>query len=124
VTEVALLLVIVAAGTGGELCVARAMRRVGEVADFWPTAILRAIGDALRIGWLWVGIALMAVAFLALLAVLSVEDVSFVVPLTALSYVAGALGGAFFLGERVGPERWIGVLLVCLGVALVFVGCG
>ena len=124
VTEGALLLVIVAAGTGGELCVARAMRRVGEVADFWPMAILRALGDALRIGWLWVGIGLMAVAFLALLAVLSVEDVSFVVPVTALSYVAGALGGAFFLGERVGPERWIGVLLVCLGVALVFVGRG
>jgi multidrug transporter EmrE-like cation transporter len=123
VTEGALLLVIVAAGTGGELCVARAMRRVGEVADFGRRPSC-ALGDALRIGWLWVGIGLMAVAFLALLAVLSVEDVSFVVPVTALSYVAGALGGAFFLGERVGPERWIGVLLVCLGVALVFVGRG
>jgi drug/metabolite transporter (DMT)-like permease len=53
---------------------------------------------------------------------LSVENVSFVIPLTALSYVIGALGGAFFLGERVDWQRWIGVLLVCAGVALVFVG--
>jgi uncharacterized membrane protein len=28
----------------------------------------------------------------------------------------------FFLGERVGHERWMGVLLVCIGVALVFAG--
>ena len=120
--EGALLLVIVAAGTGGELCVARAMRCVGEVADFRPFALVRAIAGALRVGWLWVGIGLMAGAFFALLAMLSVEDVSFVVPVTALSYVAGALGGVFFLGERVGHERWMGVLLVCIGVALVFAG--
>jgi drug/metabolite transporter (DMT)-like permease len=47
---------------------------------------------------------------------------SFVIPVTALSYVLGALGGAFFLGERVDSQRWIGVLFVCTGVALVFVG--
>ena len=64
----------------------------------------------------------MAVSFLALLAVLSVENVSFVIPVTAASYVLGALGGAFFLRERVDPQRWIGVLLVCFGVALVFFG--
>jgi drug/metabolite transporter (DMT)-like permease len=119
-----LLFVIVAAGTGGELCVARAMRRAGEVADFRPSALLDAIASALRIGWLWLGIGLMAVAFFALLAMLSVENVSFVVPVTALSYVAGALGGALFLGERVSRDRWIGVILVCLGVALVFEGRG
>jgi uncharacterized membrane protein len=122
VTEVGLIVVITAAGTGGELCVARAMKRVGEVVNFRPSALLHALWGALGIRWLWLGVALMAVSFLALLAVLSVESVSFVIPVTALSYVLGALGGAFFLGERVDRQRWIGVLLVCTGVALVFVG--
>jgi drug/metabolite transporter (DMT)-like permease len=54
--------------------------------------------------------------------VLSVENVSFVVPVTALNYAAGALGGKLFLGERVTPRRWAGVLIVCIGVTLVWLG--
>jgi uncharacterized membrane protein len=68
------------------------------------------------------GVALLTVSFLALLAALSVANVSFVIPVTALSYVIRALGGAFFLGERVDPQRWIGMLFVCTGVVLVFIG--
>jgi drug/metabolite transporter (DMT)-like permease len=52
---------------------------------------------------------------------LSFEAVSFVVPVTALSYLVGALGGTFFLGERVSRQRWLGIMLVCIGVALVVI---
>jgi drug/metabolite transporter (DMT)-like permease len=122
VSEILLLFVVAVASTGGELCVARTMKRVGEVTDFRPSALLRALARALGIPWLWLGVALLVVSLSALLAMLSIENVSFVVPMTALSYVVGALGGEFFLGERVGRARWIGVLLVCTGVALVFAG--
>lgn len=117
-----LYLLIVGAGTGGELCVARGMKAVGEVKDFRPSALLRLIPRILRVPWMWAGIGLMATAFFSLLAVLSRENVSMVVPVTALSYGAGALGGRLFLGEQVTPRRWAGVLLVCIGVALVIVG--
>jgi drug/metabolite transporter (DMT)-like permease len=117
-------LLIIGAGTGGELCVARAMKAVGEVKDFRPSALLRLIPRVLRVPWMWAGVGLMATAFFSLLAVLSRENVSLVVPVTALSYGAGALGGKFFLGEQVTPRRWAGVLLVCAGVALVVVGRG
>jgi drug/metabolite transporter (DMT)-like permease len=66
----------------------------------------------------------MGTAFFSLLALLSTENVSFVVPVTALSYGVGALGGKFFLGEQVTRRRWAGVLLVCAGVALVIAGRG
>ncbi|MGB8064501.1 MAG: EamA family transporter [Candidatus Sulfotelmatobacter sp.] len=117
-----LYLLIIGAGTGGELCVARAMKAVGEVKDFRPSALLGLIPLVLRVPWMWAGVALMATAFFSLLAVLSKENVSLVVPVTALSYGAGALGGRLFLGEQVTPRRWAGVLLVCAGVALVIVG--
>jgi drug/metabolite transporter (DMT)-like permease len=117
-----LYLLIIGAGTGGELCVARAMKAVGEVKDFRPSALLGLIPRVLRVPWMWAGVALMATAFFSLLAVLSKENVSLVVPVTALSYGAGALGGKLFLGEKVTPRRWAGVLLVCAGVALVVVG--
>jgi drug/metabolite transporter (DMT)-like permease len=71
---------------------------------------------------MWIGVAMMALAFFSLLAMLSIENVSFVVPVTALSYAAGALGGVVFLGERVSSRRWVGVLLVCIGVTLVWLG--
>lgn len=120
--EAILLFLVVASGTGGEICVTRAMKHVGEVTDFRPLALVRFIFRAMKLPWMWIGVSMMALAFFSLLAVLSIENVSFVVPVTALNYAAGALGGKFFLGERVTPRRWTGVLLVCLGVTLVWLG--
>lgn len=118
--ESILLFLIVAAGTGGELCITRAMKKIGEVTDFRPLALLKFLFRALRVAWTWIGIAMMALAFFSLLAMLSVENVSFVVPVTALSYAAGAIGAATFLRERINKQRWIGVFLVCVGVTLVW----
>ena len=120
--EVILFMLIVVSGTGGELCVSRAMKQVGEVKDFRPQAIVRVVLRALRVGWMWAGVGMMALAFFSLLGALSFLNVSFVVPVTALSYVAGALGAVFFLRERVSRRRWLGVFLVSLGVTLVFLG--
>jgi drug/metabolite transporter (DMT)-like permease len=113
---------IMVAGTAGELCVARAMKAVGEVKQFPPAVVVRTVLRAMRVGWMWLGLLFMTVGFFALLGMLSLENVSVVVPATALSYAVGALGGQVFLGERVTLTRWVGVLLVCLGVALVFLG--
>jgi drug/metabolite transporter (DMT)-like permease len=120
--ELIFYVLIIGAGTGGELCVSRAMKMVGEVNDFRPAALMGALARALRVRWMWIGLTLMATAFFSLLAVLSVENVSLVVPVTALSYAGGALGGKIFLGEQVTGRRWTGVLIVCIGVALVIMG--
>ena len=114
--------IVVVAGTAGEIAVTYAMKRVGEVKIFRPAVLARVLGRAFRSGWTWIGIALMAVAFFSLLALLSWADVSFVVPATALSYVAGALGARFLLHEHIVGFRWAGVILVCLGVALLSLG--
>ena len=113
---------ILIAGTAGELCISRAMKEVGEVHDFRPLAILKVVLRAMRVKWTWIGIGLMTIAFFSLLGILSFENVSLVVPVTALSYVVGAFGGMFFLGERVNHRRWLGILLVCVGVTLVVLG--
>ncbi len=122
--ELIFYVLIIVPGTGGELCVTRAMKAIGEVTDFRPMALLRVIARAMRNGWMWIGILFMTIGFFALLGMLSVANVSFVIPATALSYAVGTLGGKFFLGERVSRQRWVGVLLVCIGVSLVFIGKG
>jgi drug/metabolite transporter (DMT)-like permease len=122
--KIALFFCVVCASTTGELCISRAMKSIGEVTNFRPTALLKTIWRAMQIGILWVGLALMTVAFFSMLMLLSMENVSFVVPATALSYAAGAYGSRVFLGERVAHLRWAGVVLVCIGVALVWQGKG
>lgn len=118
--ELFLLFLVIAAGTGGELCVSRAMKSVGEVHDFRPAELARFVSRAVRVGWMWIGIAQMTLAFFSLLAMLSMENVTFVVPITALSYAAGSIGATLFLREHVSRQRWVGVLIVCLGVTLVW----
>ena len=120
--EVIFFALIVVAGTSGELCVSRAMKETGEVHDFRPLAILKVVLRAVRVKWTWIGVGLMTIGFFSLLGILSFENVSLVVPVTALSYVVGALGGRFFLGERVNRRRLLGIALVCVGVTLVVLG--
>ena len=104
---------------GGELCVSHAMKGLGELGGFSPRSILSFLGRALRAPWFWAGIGLLALGFFSLLALLSWADVSLVIPDAALSYVAGALGAKFLLGERLSALRWAGIVLVSAGVALV-----
>lgn len=119
---VLLFAIVIFAGTGGEIFLSHTLKRVGEVHSFSPRVLLQFLMRAFRRGTLWIGIALMGAGFFSLLALLSWQNVSFVVPATALSYAVGALGAKFFLGEQVDRRRWLGVLLVCLGVLLVWAG--
>jgi multidrug transporter EmrE-like cation transporter len=123
-TAAVLYFLIVVPGTCGEMCMSRAMKTIGEVTDFRPHAIAGAMFRAMKVPWFWTGITLMATGFFSLLGMLSVAKASLVFPATALSYAVGTLGGKLFLGERVTPQRWFGVLLVCTGVILVALGKG
>jgi drug/metabolite transporter (DMT)-like permease len=122
--EALLFALIIGAETSGELCITHAMKTIGEVKDFRPLSLIRVVARAVRVGWMWIGLALLAIQFFALLGMLSKENVSLVIPATALCYAVGALGGQVFLGERVNGQRWAGVVLVCIGVTLVFIGRG
>jgi drug/metabolite transporter (DMT)-like permease len=123
-SELVLFFCIIVIGTLGELCVTRAMKTVGEAETFMPHAWLATIARAFAVRWMWIGFAMMALAYFALLGMLARANVSFVIPVTALSYVVGAVGGRWFLGEQVTRRRWVGISLVCIGVAMVYLGRG
>jgi hypothetical protein len=114
-----LLAVLVCCSTGGEITIAHGVKTLGEPASLRPKQILLFLGRALRNGWFWAGIPLMAVSFYSLLVLLSWQPVSLVIPASALSYVVGTLGAKYFLHEQISGARWAGVVLVCIGVALV-----
>lgn len=69
-----------------------------------------------------VGTLLMMVFFGLYSLALSWADFSFVLPLTAASYLFGALLAQFALHETVSPLRWFGVAMITLGVIVVGAG--
>lgn len=113
------LTIVVLSGTGGDIAATHAMKQIGEVKDFAPRALLGVLRRALQSRWMWLAIALMALAFFSLLALLSWAEVSFVVPASAANYIVGAFGAKLLLKEQVSKTRWAGMLLVTVGVALV-----
>jgi drug/metabolite transporter (DMT)-like permease len=69
--------------------------------------------------WVAAGVLLLILWTLSRMALLSWADLSYVLPVTAIGYVLVALEGVWFLGERIAPRRWAGILLIVAGVALV-----
>jgi uncharacterized membrane protein len=72
--------------------------------------------------WVMLGISLLILWLLARMALLSWADLSYVLPVTSLGYVASTLLGRFFLNEQVTTERWAGTLLIVAGTVLVGLG--
>ena len=116
------LAILILGSTGGEIAITHGMKSVGEPARLRSREVLQFLGRAVRNGWFWTGVPLMALSFYALLLLLSWEPISLVIPASALSYVVGTFGAKFILGEDVSTARWAGVILVCVGVALVAAG--
>ena len=111
----ALVAAIVACNTVGDLLNAYGMRRQGPVRD------VRGLGAGLRDWHVMGGIVAMAVAFFALLSLLSIADLSFAVPATSASYLFETVFAKVLLKEDVRWERWAGACLVAAGVALLAV---
>jgi multidrug transporter EmrE-like cation transporter len=108
--------------TAGEIAITRGMKATGEPERLRPRELLRFLRRGLCNGWFWTGVPLMALSFYALLVLLSWEPISLVIPASALSYVVGTFGAKYILGEEVSAARWMGVIFVCAGVALVALG--
>jgi drug/metabolite transporter (DMT)-like permease len=110
----------VLASTAGNVWLAHAMKRVGDVGELWEQhGLRRVVGRILATPTFFLGVLAMAVAFYSLLFGLSWGNLSLVVPASAsLTFVANAFAARIFLHERVGKRRLLAALLVAGGVAL------
>ena len=107
----------------GEVLIAAAMRRLGDLDRLRTGTGLRGylgpIRAVLSSPLFLIGASCMALNFFALLFTLSVVDLSLAAPATAsLTYVGNAVAAKMFLKENVDRRRWLAVLFVCIGVVL------
>jgi drug/metabolite transporter (DMT)-like permease len=114
-----MLIFFVLCNTGGELAMSYGMKTVGEPESFRPMPLLRFVWAAARNQWLWVAIPLLAASFYSLLILFSWAPVSVVIPATASNFIVGTIGAKYLLKEDVSFKRWMGVILVIMGVAIV-----
>jgi drug/metabolite transporter (DMT)-like permease len=114
-----MLIVFICSGTGGEIAVTYGMKKIGEPESFRPRALLRFLWRAVRSGWVWFALPLLAASFYSLLILLSWAPISLVIPASAANYIVGVLGAKYILKEEVTVRRWLGVGMVFLGVILV-----
>ena len=109
---------IVGSTAASDLLQSHEMKRHGEIREFHPSrlgSLFAALAQRLN---LVLAIIFMAISFFAFLTLLSVADLSFAVPATALSFVVETFLAKYVLKEQVGAARWAGVGLVACGVAL------
>jgi len=115
-TAFLLVLIAVLFSVTGELFLKEGMTRVGvlSLATLGPT-----VGRMLRTWPLYAGLGSIACGALFWLAALSRVDLSWAYPLLSMGYILVLIFSWLFLGETVSYIRWIGAILVVIGVILV-----
>ncbi len=99
----------------GNFSLSRGMRGHGPVVTVSPLPYLQALLNP----WVLLGVFLLVCWILAQLSLLSRADLTYVLPVTSVSYVLAALLGEVALGETVPVLHWAGILIISAGVALV-----
>ena len=111
-------ILVILTNASGNFSLTWGMKHRSEALTLSPLSYLQAIFSP----WVALGIALLILWMLSRMALLSWADLSYVLPVTALGYVANALLGKWFLGENITAERWMGTLLIVAGTSLVGLG--
>ncbi len=106
----------------GESLLSFGMRRYGSMNLAEPSHWFILVSSVVRNPYVFLGVVFLAVFFFLYLAALSWADLSFVLPLTAVSYLFAALLAKFFLKEEVTWHRWAGTLVIVIGIVLVALG--
>ncbi|MDE2126461.1 MAG: EamA family transporter [Armatimonadetes bacterium] len=111
-----IMLVAVLAVSCGEALLAKGMKQTAGASG---AAAIRAAAANPRV---ICGVCLMAVYFALYMLALRWADLSFVLPITALSYLLGAILARLYLHEHVTAVRWIGAIVITIGVIIVGLG--
>jgi drug/metabolite transporter (DMT)-like permease len=116
--DLTLLAVNILLNVAGQLAMKRGMTAVGVVA-LQLDRFASTMGQALSNGYVMAGIAAYGVSAILWLVLLSRLPLSYVYPAISLGYVVVVLISWAVLKEDIPPLRWLGVLVVCIGVYLV-----
>jgi uncharacterized membrane protein len=114
-----ILLVGLAFESAGVILLKKGITAIGEMHGYNAAEIFRVVKAGAMNPQILLGVFFEALFFLCLLVLMSKSDISFLWPLTALSFVFATLAAMIFLGESVSLVRWVGVILIMIGAAFI-----
>jgi drug/metabolite transporter (DMT)-like permease len=103
----------------GVVLLKKGMTQIGEVKAINPPEIARVVKAGLTSSQILLGVFFEALFFGCLLILMAKSDISFLWPLTALSFVFATLAAMFFLHEQVSAVRWAGVVMIMIGAGFI-----
>lgn len=112
------ILLTVFTSSAGDILCAKGMSEGESLEHVQASGLTHALRVIIANRFVILGWICYAVAFFAMMGLLSVAQLSVAVPATALSFVIDTLGARFLLHEHVPWRRWIGVVCVSAGVVL------
>ena len=113
-----MVLAMVVCANVGDLMLKRGMSQNGAV-QLTGAGVAHAFRLTVTNGTIWIGIFFLTGFMVCYMTVLSWADYSYVMPAGAFGYALLTLMAVLFLHESVSPRRWVGVVLICVGVLLV-----
>jgi uncharacterized membrane protein len=116
-TLVMILVMVVCANTG-DLLLKRGMTQIGSV-QFSTAGLGHAFLLTVTNATIWIGIVFLIGFTVSYMTVMSWADYSYVMPAGAFGYALLTFLAVIFLHEQVTARRWVGVVLICIGVLLV-----
>jgi drug/metabolite transporter (DMT)-like permease len=119
IKTVALVLIAGLLGGTGHVLLSKGMKTVGDLTEAPTSLVGGMIARAVSNPWLILGVVLQASFFFLYLTLLSRDDVSKILPMTAFDYIVVASLAYLILNEPVTPARWTGIGFIVLGVFLV-----
>jgi drug/metabolite transporter (DMT)-like permease len=103
----------------GVVLLKKGITNIGEMKGVTTAEVLRVVKAGAVSPQILLGVFFEALFFLSLIILMSKSDISFLWPLTGLSFVFATFAAMIFLREQVSPLRWIGVALIVLGAAFI-----
>ena len=103
----------------GVVLLKQGMTQVGEVKTVSASEMIRMVKVSITNGRILLGVFFEALFFACLLILMARSDISFLWPLTGLSFVFATFAAVIFLHEHVSSIRWAGVVFIMIGAALI-----
>jgi multidrug transporter EmrE-like cation transporter len=117
--SLALVVVSVVFAIAGQVTLKSAMNNIGPIGTSEVRAVGSTVSRAAREPRLWAGLTLFGISSIFWMIVLSRVPLSVAYPFVGISYIAIVLLSRFVLHEHVPILRWIGVLVVATGIAII-----
>ncbi len=117
--SIILILISISFAVGGQILLKVGMNRIGALDFNGMNSLVKFFMGVLKSPTVVLGLFLYVISAALWIIVLSAVDLSFAYPFLGLTYVFVLVFSKFLLKEDVNPIRWLGTIIITIGVIVI-----